>query len=130
MSTNDYIDFSEVKDWLATTLQSKNIIRFSQLTCRTEEELMDEGLTPATVRHIYLLLKDNGLRLRNSDDCINRLGLHKANLERLHKNYIDSLSDLEKYTYDELIYDCGFSRSTANYISSMMKYFGRPLKRS
>ena len=130
MSTNDYINFDEVKYWLAVTLQSKHIIRFSQLTGKTESELIDSGLTPSTVRHIYLLLQENGLCFRGSEDCINRLGLHKANLERMRENYIDTLSDLEEYTVDELVYDCGFSESTAEYISSRMRYFGRPLKRN
>ena len=126
---DDYIDFTEVKDWLARTLQHKHIIRYSQLTGRTEKELMDSGLTPATVRHIYLLLIGKGLCLKGGDDCINRLGLHKENLERLRENFIFSLSDLEQYSLEELVNDCDFSWKTANFIKSRMRYLGRPLRR-
>lgn len=124
---NDYINISEQPEWLARELQRNCFLRFSQLTCRTEKELLDSGIAMGTVRHIYLLLREHGLNFKDGDNCLCSLGLHKTNLLALRDNFIDCLDDLEKYSADELEFDCGFKSSTVRYIEFAMRRAGRSL---
>lgn len=124
---NDYININEQPEWLARELRRNCFLRFSQLTCRTEKDLLDSGIAMGTVRHIYLLLRENGLNFKDGDNCLCSLGLHKTNLLILRENFIDSLDDLEQYSADELEFDCGFKSSTVRYIEFAMKRAGRSL---
>lgn len=124
---NDYINISEQPEWLARELQRNYFLRFSQLACRTEKELLDSGIAMGTVRHIYLLLREHGLNFKDGDNCLCSLGLHKTNLINLRENFIDTLDDLERYSAVELEYELGFKRSTVDYIEFAMRRAGRSL---
>lgn len=124
---NDYINIKEQPEWLAKELERNCFLRFSQLTCRTERDLLESDVAMGTVRHIYLLLREHGLNFKDGDNCLCSLGLHKTNLLALRENYIDSLDDLEQYSAYELEFDCGFKRSTIRFIEFAMKRVGRSL---
>lgn len=124
---SDYINIKALPEWLAKELERNCFLRFSQLTCRTERELLDSGIAMGTVRHIYLLLRENGLNFKDGDNCLCSLGLHKTNLLALRENYIENLDTLELYSADELEFDCGFKRSTIRFIEFAMKRVGRSL---
>ncbi len=124
---DDYIKLYELPEWLSDALQRHCLLRYSQLTSRTESELLESGLSMGTVRHIYLLLREHGLNFRDGKNCLCSLGLHKRNLLVLRENYIESLDDLERYSADELECDCGLKYETVKYIECAMKRAGRSL---
>ena len=127
MIFNDEIDKSELETWFAATLDRHHVCRYSQLTCRTEQELLDSDMSMGTVRHIYLLLIGMGMNLRDGENCLCSLGLRYRMLNRLRDNFIDNLDDLEQYSLDQLIDDCGIPYDVANYISWKMRTLGRSL---
>lgn len=123
----DEIDKSELDEWFAETLDRHHICRYSQLTCMTQKELLDSGISTGTVRHIYLLLVSKGLSLRDGDNCLCRLGLKYKNLNRLRECFIDTLDDLEKWSVDDLIKVCGLSFDMAYFVERRMNMLGRAL---
>lgn len=124
---NDYIDFSNVSEWFEEVLRRHHLLRYSQLTSLTERQLLGLGLGVGSVRHAYLLLEQEGLSFRNGEDCLCRIGFQRYHLKQL-MDCCDDLNELESYSENDLVHECGFSRERAEFIASRMKYFGRPLR--
>lgn len=128
METKDYIDFTTLNDWFARSLTRHHIVRFSQVTGRTERDLLESGVPMGTVRHIYMLLAENGMTFRDGDRCLSRLGLHRNNLLRLWDNFVCDLDDLACYTVGDLEDKLDLGPGAAKFVASRMKYFGMPLR--
>lgn len=125
----DYINFNDMRPWLAESLKERRIFRISQVIGRTEEELLENSfMTIGIVRHLEKYLERHGYTLLDGNNSLIRLGLHKPNLKYLRNNGIMNLSDLEDLTVYELAYDYGMGEDRARFIANRMLVLGRRMR--
>lgn len=124
---NDEIHFYELQEWLTESLKHHHIIRYSQVVNLKIRDLISSGVPVGTVIHLCEHLEKKGMYPLDGKNSLTRLHLCKENFLKLYENGVEDLTDLELYTYRELIDDLGFSTHMAKYIESRMNWLGKPL---
>lgn len=121
------IEHIGMEDWLVRMLNYYGYYYVEDILSRSESELLDEGVSPGTMRQLILFLNTKGLILRGQESSLVRVGLRKSSLERLHAYGIHNLYDLMNSTWAELAYDAGMGEKMANWISRKMNQLKLPL---